>query len=164
MMKLFLKYNGSYGDYGFEVLDETAYTKYTVSVRTEKNKQQIIIKNLNKQIIAEIFNKNIVFRYFSVKCMGRFYILFPVLKEYFAFMIYGSTYKFAGDISQGNFSLIDVDKSPVMTQKKCWGQCGDGFELNIYNEEQEIFSICCAICAAMYMTKSDTKTQMVGDV
>ena len=109
MMKLFLKYNGSYGDYGFEVFDETAYTKYTVSVRTEKNKQQIIIKNLNKQIIAEIFNKNIVFRYFSVKCMGRFYILFPVLKEYFAFMIYGSTYKFAGDISQGNFSLIDVD-------------------------------------------------------
>ena len=90
MMKLFLKYNGSYGDYGFEVFDETAYTKYTVSVRTEKNKQQIIIKNLNKQIIAEILNKNIVFRYFSVKCMGRFYILFPVLKEYFAFMIYGS--------------------------------------------------------------------------
>ena len=107
MIGLFLKYNGSYGDYGFEVLDETAYTKYTVSVKTEKNKQKVIIENLNKQKIAEIFNKNIVFRYFSIKCTGRFYILFPVLKEYFEFIIYGSTYRFAGDISQGNFSLID---------------------------------------------------------
>ena len=162
-MNLFLKYDGSYGDYGFEILDETAYTKYTVSVRTEKNKQRIIIKNLNDQTIAEIFNKNIVFRYFSVKCTGRFYILFPVLKEYFAFMIYGSTYRFAGDIAHGSFSLIDVDKSPIMTQKKCWGKCGEGFELNIYSQEQEIFSICCAVCAAIYMTASDTKIQMVGD-
>ena len=162
MIKLFLKYNGSYGDYGFEIFDETAYTKYTVSVKTEKNKQKIIIKNLNKQKIAEIFNKNIVFRYFSVKCTGRFYILFPVLKECFAFMIYGSTYRFAGDISQGNFSLIDVDKSPIMTQKKCWSKYGDAYELNICVPEDEILSISVALSADMFIAAGGESTVYSG--
>ncbi len=162
-MKLFLKYNGGYGDAGFDVLDETACLKYSVSVQTEKNRQKIIIKNLNQQIVAEIFNKNLVIRYFSVRCSGHLYVLVPIIKECFAFIIYGSTYRFLGDISAGSFSLIDVDKSPVMTQKKCWSSFGDGFELHIFNAEQELFAVSCAICAAMYLSAADSKPQMVGE-
>lgn len=155
-MKFFLKR----ADSGFEILDELAHLKYTVSLKTDRNKQKIIIKNLNKKPVAEILNQKLVFRYFSVRCRGHLYILVPVLKECFAFMIYGSTYRFLGDISSGRFSLIDVDKTPVMTQKKCWGKFGDGFELEIFNEEQKLFSMCCAVCAAMYISAADTKIQI----
>ena len=158
-MKFFLKR----ADQGFEILDESAYVKYTVSVKTDRNKQKIIIKNLNKKPVAEIFNKKLVFRYFSVRCRGNFYILLPVIKDCFAFIIHGSTYRFLGDMASGRFSLIDVDKSPVMTQKKCWGKFGEVFEIEIFNEEQRLFSLCCAVCAAVYMSASETKTQMIGE-
>lgn len=163
MMKLFLKYDGSYGDFGFEILDETACLKYTVSVKNEKTKQKIIIQTPEHQTAAEIFHKNLVLPYFSVHCSGHLYILVPLIKEYFAFAIYGSTYRFLGDIAAGNFSLIDVDKSPVMTQKKCWSPYGDGFELNLFNEEQEIFALCCAVCAAMYLSASDSKPVSISN-
>ena len=148
---------------GFDIFDESAHLKYNVSLKTDRNKQKIIIKNLNKRPVAEIFNKKLVFRYFSVKCKGRLYVLVPMIKDYFAFIIYGSTYRFLGDISAGRFSLIDVDKTPIMTQKKCWSKCGDGFEIEIFSEEQKIFSLCCAVCAAMYISASEANTRMVGE-
>jgi len=158
-MKFFLKR----ADRGFDILDESAHLKYTVLVITDRNKQKIIIKNLNQKTVAEISNQKMVFRYFSVKCKGHLYILVPMIKEYFAFIIYGSTYRFLGDIAAGRFSLIDVDKSPVMTQKKCWGKFGEGFELEIFSDEQKIFSLCCAVCAALYISASEARTRMVGE-
>ena len=158
-MKFFLKS----ADRGFDILDESAHLKYTVLVMTDRTKQKIIIKNLNQKTVAEISNQKLVFRYFSVKCKGHLYILVPMIKEYFAFIIYGSTYRFLGDIAAGRFSLIDVDKSPVMTQKKCWGKFGDGFELEIFNDEQKLFSLCCAVCAALYISASEAGTRMVGE-
>ena len=111
-MKFFLKSS----DKGFEILDGAARLKYTVSVKTDRNKQKIIIKNSDKKTVAEILRKQLVFPYFSVRCKGHFYVLVPMIKDCFVFVIYGSTYRFLGDISAGRFSLIDVDKSPVMTQ------------------------------------------------
>ena len=157
-MKFFLKR----ADSGFDILDESAHLKYTVSVKTDRNKHKIIIKNHDKQPVAEIFNKKLVFPYFSVRCKGHFYVLVPMVKDCFAFVIYGSTYRFLGNLSSGRFSLIDVDKSPVMTQQKCWGKFGDGFEIEIFNNEQRLFSLCCAVCAAMYISASESNTQMVG--
>ncbi len=159
MMKLFLKYSEA----GFEILDESAYLRYSVSVRSEKNKQKVIIRTPDRHIAAEIVHKNLVVQYFSVRCMGRLFVFVPFIKEYFAFVIYGSTYRFLGDIAAGRFSLIDVDKSPIMTQKKCWGKFGDGFELHFYNEEQELFGLCCAVCAALYLPAADHRPQMVGE-
>ena len=146
-----------------DILDESAHLKYTVLVMTDRTKQKIIIKNLNQKTVAEISNQKLVFRYFFVYCKGHLYILVPMIKEYFAFIIYGSTYRFLGDIAAGRFSLIDVDKSPVMTQKKCWGKFGDGFELEIFNDEQKLFSLCCAVCAALYISASEAGTRMVGE-
>ena len=55
-MKFFLKR----ADSGFDILDESAHPKYTVSVKTDRNKQKIIIKNHDKQPVAEIFNKRLM--------------------------------------------------------------------------------------------------------
>ncbi len=149
-MKLFLKRDGG----GFLVLDKSGHEKYTVSVLSG-TKQKITVEAPDHTILSTIANKNMVLRYFSIKCSGRLYVLVPCMGERFAFVIYGSTYRFAGSIADGCFSLFDVDTSPIMTQKKCWCRFGDGYELNLYNDEQEIFALSVAVCAAMYVSSSD---------
>lgn len=156
-MKLFLKRNDSEDGAGFTVFDEKGYSKYTVDIITEKTKQRITIKNNSTdKIVSEILRKELVIKYFTVKCRGRIYILVPYLKDCFTFMIYGSTYRFAGDVNSGRFSLFDVDKSPVMTQKKCWSPYGDAYELELYDEIQEYFSLSVAVCAAMFISSAET--------
>ncbi len=147
-MKLFLKRDGD----GFVVLDKNANVRYTVSLMTERTSQKLVIETPERKVVSVISNKNMMLRYFSVKCNKHLYVLVPYMGECFAFVIYGSTYRFAGNMAEGRFSMYDVDKSPVMTQKQCWGCMGDGYELNIYVNEQEYFALSVAICAALYLS------------
>ena len=155
-MKLFLVRDTSDENSGFMVFNESAYPKYKAYVHTDRTKQKIIISDSSGYKVSEIVHKNLVIDHFSVRCGGRLYVLVPYVKNCFTFMIYGSTYRFAGDILAGRFSLFDVDKSPVMTQKKCWSRFGSGFELEIYYTAQEVFALSAAICAAMYNSASET--------
>ncbi len=161
-MKLYIKRDISADGGGFEVYDGLGAMKYSVSLLTERQKQQLIIRQVSGKAVAEIYNKAIFVRYFTVRCSTGFYILMPNLRPCFSFRIYGSTYRFAGDLSSGRFSLYDVDKSPVMTQKKCWTRYGNGYELEIYNEEQEHFSLSCAICADLFITAAEEDMVLTG--
>lgn len=154
-MKLFLKREITDGEADFTVLSESARPVYSVFVHTEKTRQRIRIIDNDGNAVSDIVRKDLVLQYFTVRCCGRIYVLVPYNKECFTFMIYGSTYRFAGDLSSGRFSLFDVDKSPIMTQKKCWGKFGDGFELDLYKKDQQIFSVSCALCAAMFLLASE---------
>ncbi len=150
-MKLFLKRDSGELSSRFIVFDEKGNEKYIVTGKTSTSKQVMYISDKKDNKLSSITLWNFVGRYFSVKCAKRLYALVPYMNEQFGFMICGSTFVFAGDISSGRFSLIDVDKSPVMTQKKYWNNSGDGFELDIFNDDYEIFSLSVAICAAMYI-------------
>lgn len=154
-MKLYLKRDISPDGGGFEVFDALGSLKYTVSVLTERQKQQLIIKQVSGGMVAEIYNKSFLMRYFTVRCKTGFYILMPSMRPCLSFRIYGSTCMFAGDIASGRFSLYDVDKSSVMTQKKCWTKFGNGSELDIYIEEQEHFALSCALCAELFISASE---------
>ncbi len=154
-MKLFLAREYSDADGGFCVFDETAMPRYHAVNVTDTAGCHITLIDAEGGKAAEIYHKSLVLGYFTIKCGGRRYILVPCMKERFGFAIYGSTYRFLGDIASGRFSLFDVDKSPVMTQKKCWGEYGDGYELKIYHDNKEIFAVAVAICAALYLTAGD---------
>ncbi len=157
-MKLFLKRDSVGAEDGFSVLTESAGLKYSVSVFTDKTRQKALIQDSSGSTVSEIIHKNLVVQYFAVKCSGRFYVLVPYRKECFTFMIYGSTYRFAGSLGRGRFSLFDVDKSPVMTQKKCWSRFGDGYQLEIFREDQELFALSCAVSAAMFLAAAESST------
>ncbi len=154
-MKLFLRRDASGGNSAFEVFDELGFSKYTVTVVSEKNKQKLVMLDAGGTAVSEILRKQFVLDYFAVRCNSRLYVLVPFCRECFSFAVYGSTYRFAGDVSSGSFSLFDVDKSPVMTQKKCWSKHGSGYEIEIFLEEQEIFSLSTAICADMYISAAE---------
>ncbi len=151
-MKLFLKRNDTDDSVSFTVYDESANPRYNISISTDAIRQKMLMEDPAGTVVSEITHSEIVLSYFTIRCGGRMYALTPHIKEYFYFTIFGSSLRFAGNIETGRFSLYDVDKSPVMTQKKCWGKFGSGYELKIYKSAQELFAISCAICADVYMS------------
>ena len=153
-MKLFIRRETSGGTAVFGVFDELGYLKYTVESSAEKRKQRMLILDSKKRPVSEILHKQFVLDYYTIRCGSRLYVLVPYCKECFSFAIYGSTYRFGGDISSGEFSLFDVDKSPVMTQKKCWTRFGEGYELELYLANQEQFALSVALCADLYLSAS----------
>lgn len=153
-MKLFIRRETSGGTAVFGVFDELGYLKYTVESSAEKRKQRMLILDSKKRPVSEILHKQFVLDYYTIRCGSRLYVLVPYCKECFSFAIYGSTYRFGGNISSGEFSLFDVDKSPIMTQKKCWTRFGDGYELELYLANQEQFALSVALCADLYLSAS----------
>lgn len=156
-MKLFLKRDVSDISSRYVVLDDSGKQKYIVTGTNSTSRQKLKLSNANGEKMSEISLYSLVATYFMIKYDKRIYALVPCMNERLAFLIYGSTLRFFGDIAQGRFSLIDVDKSVVMNQKKCWGKYGTGFELNIIDEKQEIFALSVAICADMYLSAADKK-------
>lgn len=156
-MKLFLKRDMSDISSRYVVLDDSGKEKYIVTGTTGSSRQKLKLSGANGEKMSDITLYSLVATYFTIKYDKRLYALVPCVRENFAFLIYGTTLRFLGDISEGRFSLIDVDKSIVMTQKKCWGKYGTGFELNIIDEKQEIFALSVAICADMYVSEADKK-------
>ena len=139
----------------YVVLDDCGKEKYIVTGKSISSKQRLIVSDGENTKLSEIILNSLVATYFMIKCDKRIYALVPCINEQFAFLIYGSTLRFFGNISEGRFSLIDVDKSVVMSQKKCWGKYGTGFELNILDDEQELFALSVAICADMYISATE---------
>ncbi|HCA56071.1 MAG TPA: hypothetical protein DEO95_11475 [Ruminococcaceae bacterium] len=140
---------------GFGIYDETGMLLYRLTQEEDKHRKRLYLSDTNDRRLAELMHKQLMVHYFTIRCSSGFYVLIPAVKECFVFYIYGSTYRFAGDIAAGRFSLFDVDKSPVMTQKKCWTVGGDGYEIELYLPEQEIFALCVALCAALYIAAAE---------
>lgn len=155
-LKLILKRDNALPEGGFTVFDETGFEKYRGVIRTEPSRQRIVVGR-ETRLVSDIVRRDMFMRFFTVRCRGRLFVLFPSLGDCFAFRMFGTNYRFAGNISSGRFSLYDVDKSPVMTMKKCWGRFGSGYELNIFREKEETFALSVAICAASYLT-AETET------
>lgn len=155
-MKLFLKRDTSNETSRFLVFDDMGKEKYIIVGKSKNSKQTMFLSDKSENKLSTITLFEFSMKYFSIKCDKRLYILMPYIKDKFAFIIYGSTFRFMGDMISGRFSVIDVDKSIIMTQKRCWNKNGEVFEINISCEEQEIFILSMAICAAMYITYNGT--------
>ena len=161
-MKLFLKRVFSEDGPGFQVYNEQGECRYLVTVETDNSKQKILINNTSGVPVSEIYHKHIIMSYFTVRCQAGFFVLLPFMRDCFSFKIYGSSYRFAGDIAAGRFSLFDVDNSPVMTQERCWSKYGDASELNIYVPEDEHLALSVAVCADMYIAAAGESAVLSG--
>lgn len=153
-MKLFLKRDTIDERAGFIVFNSRAVPEYTVTAEAA-NGLKLTVLDENGELLSVIRYNRLMLNYFTIRCDKRFYVLIPCLQEHFAFAIYGSTYRFAGDLAEGSFSMLTADGEIVMTQKKCWCKYGEGYELNIHDEVHELFLLSVAVCADMYNTLSD---------
>ncbi len=163
-MKRYMKRAYAEGTAGFTFYDETGLELYRLAGEDDKyrqNRQKLLMTDADGRPVAEIVHKQLMLHYCTIRCQSGFYVLLPNIKECFQFLIYGSTYRFAGDLAEGRFSLFDVDKSPVMTQKQCWTSYGDGFEIELYLPEQEVFSLSVAVCAALFLSTANESPAII---
>ena len=144
-MKLFIKRGTSEID-GFTIYTEKGEPCFAADVRAEPS-IRITLRGRGGELLSTIRFNTFMLSYFSVRCGKRLYVLVPCLGRRFAFAIYGSTFRFVGNLSDGRFSMLGADGETVMTQKKCWTAHGDGYELDIKDERYEIFMISAALCA-----------------
>ncbi len=149
-MKLFIRRDTVCGNAGFLVSDKLGHQKYAVSAECGAGIRMTVFSK-GSEIASVIKYNNFMLNYFTISCCRRFYVLIPVSGSEAGFSIYGSTFRFAGNAASGSFSILSSDGICAMTQKKTWSPSGEVFELNIIDEEHELFLLSCALCADMIL-------------
>lgn len=143
-MKLYIKRDKSTDNSMFVVFDEHCNEKYYVI--GSKDKFELI--NLGKEKLLKI-------RRVPLPALNAFSI--SAYKRNIKFIIgsssskvqcyyYGIGWRIRGNIFIKSFDILDADNSLVATHVKRFSGCGDGYELNIINEDMELFGIATALC------------------
>ena len=153
-MKFFIKRGTACLD-GFTIYNGNAEPVYTAYVEASSS-LRITMKDSDGQNVSVIKFNNFVLNYFTIRCSRRFYALVPCINNQFSFAIYGSTFRFIGSIADGRFSMLNSDGEVIMTQKKCWTQQGEGYEINITDGQYHIFMLSVALCADMYIALTES--------
>ena len=151
-MKLHLKRDLSAGDAGFTVFDESGMEKYrAVSVKTKVTKKtNLLLLNSQGETAAKIRRLPIVGTYTFVLKVAKSHITFVIVptKNGILSYFYGNNWHINGSISAKDFTIIDVDKSVILSHRKHADYC----TLEIFDEEHELYCVSAAICANLINT------------
>ncbi|MGN0489708.1 MAG: hypothetical protein ACI4HO_10640 [Ruminococcus sp.] len=143
-MKLYIKRDKSSENSMFIVFDELCKEKYLVTGSKDKLK----LKNLKGETLLKI--KRIPFptlRTYSITAKSsNIKLVISSLKTAVNCYFYGIGWHIRGNIFIKSFDIIDADNSLVATHIRRFSPCGDGYELNVINEDRELFSIATALC------------------
>lgn len=160
-MKLYLKRNSTESGMSFTVYDRMENIIFNV-VSSVDSSLRMTVESRNGEPFSVIRLNTLLFTYFTVRCSRHFYVLIPCVRDHFAFAIYGSTYKFAGNLAAGEFTMTDSKGEIIMTINKTITRSGDeAFELEIKDEEHKMFMISAAICAASYQILAEPNTPQI---
>lgn len=152
-MKLWMKRGTASGD-GFTIYNHHAEPVCNAEIDAGAN-IRIELRNEDRMLLSSIKFSRLMVNYFTIRCEHRFYVLVPCMGSPFSFAIYGSTYRFAGNLADGCFSMFNAKGETIMTQKKCWTPHGDGYELDIKEEKYYLFMLSAAICADLFLAVSE---------
>ncbi len=158
-MKLYLKRNTIDSGIGFEIYDQAENIVFHVAATVDSSLKMAVESRVGEPFSMIRFN-TLLFPYFTVRCQRHFYVLVPCLGERFAFAIYGSTYKFSGDLGAGAFTMTDAQGKILMTMEKTLTRSGsEAYELEIHDTDRRMFLISAAICAAAYQVLAEPSAQ-----
>ncbi len=155
-MKLFLKRGTDEGE-GFTIYNTHAEPVCAAEMNFSSS-IHIELRNEDRVLLSSIKFNRLMLDYFTIRCDHRFYVLIPIIGNHFSFAIYGSTFRFAGNLADGCFSMFNAKGEIIMTQKKCWAQHGDGYELEIKDEKYRLLMVSTAICADLFIALSEPRT------
>ena len=151
-MKLHLKRDLSAGDAGFTVFDESGMEKYrAVSVKTKVTKKtNLLLLNSQGETAAKIRRLPIVGTYTFVLKVAKSHITFVIVptKNGILSYFYGNNWHINGSIAAKNFTIIDVDKSVILSHRKHTDYC----TLEIFDEDNELYCVAASICANLINT------------
>ena len=156
LMKLHLQRDVSSGDVRFLVYDESGSEKYRavpVSTRVTKRTNLVLLDSRGEPA-AKIRRLPIVSTYSFVLKVKKTHITFVIVptKNGILSYFYGNNWHINGSIAAKNFTIIDVDKSVILSHRKHASYC----TLEIFDEDNELYCIAASICANLVNTIEKT--------
>lgn len=158
-MKLYIKRDKSTENSMFVVFDELCNEKYYIV----GSKDKLELLNLNKEKCMTIRRMPLpAIRAYSIS-VGKNNIKFIIgnSKSKVPCYYYGIGWRIRGDIFIKSFDILDADNSLVATHAKRFSRCGDGYELNVFNEVREMFCIATAVCINLEAKVDNPQLQTV---
>ena len=151
-MKLHLKRDISGGDVGFMIFDESGKEKYrAVSVKTKVTKNvNLWITDSSGAVAAKIRRLPLVGANAFVLKVGKSHVTFVTLitKNGVLSYFYGNNWHINGNIVEKNFTIIDVDKTVILSHRKHSEYC----TLEIFDNDNELYCVAASICANLINT------------
>ena len=158
-MKLYLKRDVSAGDISFSVLDECGREKYrVVSVKKKlSTRLNLSVTNTDGETAAKIRRFPLANAF--VLRVGKSHVTFVIVptKRGILSYFYGNNWHILGDVAAKNFTVIDVDKTLVLSHRRHSGYC----ELDIADGADELFCVAVSVCANMMNIIEKTALQAV---
>lgn len=158
-MKLYIKRSVSPDKSCFNVFAELGNEKYNVTFAGKKPVSKIVISDCNNNTVLTIRRIPIVGAQTYVFKAGKSHLTFVALISQSSIVghYYGNNWHISGDIATGCYSIIDVDKSVISTQKKL----ADYSELTINNDKDELYCVATSVCINLINTVDKLAVQAV---
>ena len=160
-MRLMLKRDAASDGADFLLFDECGRLKYRVTCLRQKlvTNYNIIISDPEGEQVAKIRRLPIFGTHTYVLRAGRSHITLAavVTRRGVLCNFYGNNWCVSGDFGAKYFSVIDVDKSPIMTLCRR----ASARELLISDEPNELFCVMTAVCACLIETTETYAVQTV---
>lgn len=137
---------------GFVIYDESGKEKYrAVSVKTKVTKNvNLSVLDCSGAVAARIRRLPLVGTNTFVLKVGRAHVTFVTVftKNGVLSYFYGNNWHINGNIAEKNFTIIDVDKTVILSHRKHSKYC----TLEIFDTENEMYCIAASICANLINT------------
>lgn len=158
-MKLYIRRDKNAENSLFIVYDELCKEKYYVT----GTKDKLVLYNMDEIRVMTIRRVPLpAVKAFSITAGKRNikFLITPANSKVPCYY-YGVKWHIRGNIFVNSFDILDVDNSVVATNAKRFSPCGDGYELNVYSENKELFCIATALCINIVAKVDNQQLQTV---
>lgn len=165
-MKLFIKRDTTDLESRYYILDDKLKEKYLITGKHTASGDRIKLLDMEKNELLTIRKIPLpVLKAFSItKLKGEKKNIGLIVNSdvedglcYF----HGISWRIRGSIHTGSYDIMDVDNTVIASNIRRWSSSGTGFELNINNENCELFCIGTVICLNTFSALHDPATQII---
>ena len=158
-MKLFIKRDISDTGSMFTVSDELGNEKYYSMNLKSKTNKAFVITDTRRCVLAKVRQLHFGGAQSFVFKVGKSHITFviAIISKGVYTNFYGNNWHICGDIRSKNYSILDVDNTPIAENKNCGKYC----ELTVLDSVNELYSVLTSICTNMINTVDKFAIQAV---
>lgn len=146
-VKLYLKRDNSSEFSRYIVLDELGVEKYSIVGRHLASGERMYILDGEKKLMKIKDTKLYMLRSFYISQKSdAMRILIAYKGNDISVTFHGICWHISGDVLGKAYDILDIDNSVVASVSKSYSSGTQLFEININNEEKELFCIAGAVC------------------
>ena len=165
MINLYIKRNTQDINSEFSIFDKLGNQKYFVLSEKNPIHRVFRITNSEKNSLSKILKNNFINNKFLILYnKQRLLLSHSITLSNCDLYIYGMPWCITGNALSGNYAVIDVDNSVIMTHKKIWYNNFSYSRVEISNSSFEIPALSLAVCMNLYISISEKEKSSVPNI